>query len=107
LQRLLNEVQIGFGINSSTTTPQIIYIDNNSAMDLAKNPKHHGRTKHIDVKYHFIREAIERGQIAPSVTDGGLAGGFAKNVADIRIKGYLRHLMENLCSRLRLLHCSI
>jgi len=28
-----------------------------------KNPVFHGRSKHIDIKYHFIRQCVERGQI--------------------------------------------
>ena len=28
-----------------------------------KNPVFHGRSKHIDIKYHFIRHCVERGQI--------------------------------------------
>lgn len=40
-----------------------MYVDNNSAIALMKNPVFHGRSKHIDTKYHFIRECIERGQI--------------------------------------------
>lgn len=43
--------------------PVMIYIDNKSAINLAKNPVFHGRSKHIDVRYHFIRECIERGKI--------------------------------------------
>lgn len=43
--------------------PVIIYIDNKSAIDLAKNPFFHGRSKHIDIRYHFIRECVERGEI--------------------------------------------
>ena len=41
----------------------ILYLDNKSAIDLAKNPVFHGRSKHIDVRYHFIRECIEHGEI--------------------------------------------
>lgn len=41
----------------------IIYVDNKSAINLAKNPVFHGRNKHIDVRFHFIRECIERGEI--------------------------------------------
>jgi hypothetical protein len=37
----------------------IIMCDNQGCIALAKNPKHHSRTKHIDVQHHFIREKIE------------------------------------------------
>ncbi|XP_074328340.1 secreted RxLR effector protein 161-like [Apium graveolens] len=43
--------------------PVIIYLDNRSAIDLAKNQVFHGRSKHIDIQYHFIRECIEKGEI--------------------------------------------
>ncbi|CAD6268395.1 unnamed protein product [Miscanthus lutarioriparius] len=39
-----------------------LFVDNNSAIALMKNPVFHGRSKHIDIKYHFIRECRE-GQI--------------------------------------------
>jgi hypothetical protein len=38
-------------------------VDNNSAITLMKNLVFHGRSKHIDIKYHFIRECVEHGQI--------------------------------------------
>lgn len=38
-----------------------LYIDNAAALKLTKNPVMHGRTKHIDVRYHFVRENLERG----------------------------------------------
>lgn len=40
-----------------------MYMDNKSAIDLARNPMFHGRSKHIDIHYHFIRDCVERGQI--------------------------------------------
>lgn len=40
-----------------------LFVDNNSAIALMKNPVFHGRSKHIDIKYHFIRQCVERGQI--------------------------------------------
>lgn len=43
--------------------PVILYIDNKSAIDLAKNPVFHGRSKHIDIRFHFVRECVERGEI--------------------------------------------
>jgi hypothetical protein len=43
--------------------PQIIFADNQGAIKLSKNPLYHNRTKHIDVKYHFIRESTQKGLI--------------------------------------------
>ena len=40
-------------------TPQTILVDNNGAVELAKNPKHHDGTKHIDIKHRFVREAVD------------------------------------------------
>lgn len=47
----------------SLNGPTIIYEDNKSAIDIANNPVNHQRTKHIDIRYHFTREAIEDGRI--------------------------------------------
>jgi hypothetical protein len=35
-----------------------IYGDNQGSIAIAKNPKNHSRTKHIDVQHHFVRELI-------------------------------------------------
>ncbi|KAM1140054.1 hypothetical protein COP2_041331 [Malus domestica] len=40
--------------------PMEIYVDNKSAIALAKNPVFHDRSKHIDTRYHYIRECITR-----------------------------------------------
>lgn len=40
-----------------------LFVDNQSAMDLIKNPVHHARSKHIDTRFYFIRECVEHGQI--------------------------------------------
>nr|VWO99577.1 Uncharacterized protein [Ganoderma boninense] len=40
-----------------------LYSDNKGAMDLAHNNAFHARTKHIAIRYHFIREAVERGDV--------------------------------------------
>lgn len=37
----------------------MLKVDNKSAIALAKNPVHHERSKHIDTRYHFIRECVE------------------------------------------------
>lgn len=40
-----------------------LYLDNQSAIRLIKNPEMHTRAKHISVRYHFIRELYEKGDI--------------------------------------------
>jgi hypothetical protein len=40
-----------------------IRVDNKSAIELAKNPMHHERSKHIDVKFHSIQEHIKNGEV--------------------------------------------
>ena len=40
-----------------------IFCDNTSAINLTKNPIHHSRTKHIDIRHHFIREHVQNGHI--------------------------------------------
>jgi hypothetical protein len=46
------------------TNHAIIYGDNNGAMMTANNPTHHSRMKHIDIKWHSIREYIEENKIS-------------------------------------------
>ena len=46
-------------LRSGPDAPITIYEDNQSAMKLVYNPVDHQRTKHIDIRYHFTREAVE------------------------------------------------
>ena len=50
-------------------------------MKIAENPAHHARTKHIDVRYHFIRERIELEQLMLQYVKS------KENVADMFTKG--------------------
>ncbi|PWA81315.1 ribonuclease H-like domain, Reverse transcriptase, RNA-dependent DNA polymerase [Artemisia annua] len=47
-----------------------IMVDNKSAIELIKNPVFHGRSKHIDTKYHFIRECVERKDLQDEFISG-------------------------------------
>lgn len=42
----------------------VMKVDNKSAINLCKNPVLHEQSKHIDTRYHFIRECVEKKQIA-------------------------------------------
>jgi len=44
---------------SSRNQGSWIFCDNQSCIELTKNPIQHSRTKHIDIKFHFIREKIK------------------------------------------------
>lgn len=40
-----------------------LYCDNQGALALADNPGKHKRTKHIDIRYHYVRETVDNGLI--------------------------------------------
>ncbi|GJW12018.1 ribonuclease H-like domain, reverse transcriptase, RNA-dependent DNA polymerase [Tanacetum coccineum] len=64
LKRLLSK------LTHSQEEKVIIQVDNKSAIALMKNPVFHGRSKHIDTKYHFIRECVEREDIQVEFVNG-------------------------------------
>ena len=41
----------------------VIYCDNQATIQIASNPSHHERTKHLDIDLHFVREHVEKGTI--------------------------------------------
>jgi hypothetical protein len=41
----------------------MLLVDNQSAIALSKNPVFHDRSKHIDIRFHFIRERVKEGRI--------------------------------------------
>ena len=69
-------------------------IDNASALKLTKNPEFHGRTKHINVDHHVIREYVEQGEIVPEWIAG------KDNPADLLTKPLAKALFLQDISRL-------
>ena len=71
-----------------------IYEDNQSAICLAKNPQFHGRAKHIGIKYHYIREQVENGNVELSYcrTEEMVADALTKGLS----RGQFRKLREML-----------
>ena len=43
--------------------PVVIKEDNQGTIAVARNPISHNRTKHIDIKFHYVCEALENGVI--------------------------------------------
>lgn len=68
------------GDNMTAATP--LCMDNQGAIFLAVNPAIDRRTKHIDIRYHFIREMVEKGavKIFYVATEDQLADSLTKNV---------------------------
>ena len=57
--------------------PTILRMDNQGARALAKNPVNHSRSKHIDIKHHFICETIAEGIVwLEHVASGDMAADF-------------------------------
>jgi hypothetical protein len=58
LSSLFNEID-----SLKTCNSKVLLTDNQSAIDLSKNPEYHARSKHIDIQYHYVREVIQNGQV--------------------------------------------
>ena len=61
-----------------------IYTDSQSAIELAKNPLYHARTKHVDIRYHFVREKVLSNEIILKYhpTQSLLADGLTKPISN-------------------------
>ncbi|XP_074361830.1 secreted RxLR effector protein 161-like [Apium graveolens] len=88
-------------ITGSQVGPVILYLDNRSAIDLTKNLVFHGRSKHIDIRYHFIRECVERGKIVIKhvSTDMERADTLTKALVTVKFERMRRLLgVKDLCT---------
>lgn len=86
LRRLLKSLSV------DVSEPTVINEDNQGTICLTKNPTTHARTKHIDIKYHFIREKVQSKEIELKycATD--------KMIADIFTKSLPRQKFQELSS---------
>ncbi len=66
--------------------------DNQSAIHLAKNECYHPRTKHIDVRHHYIRQIISDGkiQLKHIPTDKMVADLLTKPLCSIKLSGFFK-----------------
>ncbi|GKD18830.1 hypothetical protein Tco_1207988, partial [Tanacetum coccineum] len=71
-----------------------MYCDSKAAIAISCNPVQHSRTKHIDVRYHFIKEHVEKGIVELFFvgTEYQLADLFTKALSEDRFKYLVRRL---------------
>ena len=51
------------GLFDQVPDSTIIYCDNQSCIRLSENPVFHERSKHIEIKYYFIRDKVQEGEV--------------------------------------------
>ena len=86
--KFLNQLPID--MYDCTQVSVILKVDNQGAIALAKNPVHHQRSKHIDIKYHFIRLEVQNGtidlQYVPS--EFNVADMFTKPLSKVKLRNF-------------------
>uniref|UniRef100_A0AAV1UWV9 Integrase catalytic domain-containing protein n=1 Tax=Peronospora matthiolae TaxID=2874970 RepID=A0AAV1UWV9_9STRA len=78
----------------------VIREDNQSCIKMTKNPVNHGRAKHIDIKYHHIRDGVKRGEVKLEYCETTLM------LADIMTKGLHGPRHKDLTAALGIRACS-
>ncbi|GKA55587.1 retrovirus-related pol polyprotein from transposon TNT 1-94 [Tanacetum coccineum] len=73
----MKQALIDYGIRLDDIT---IMCDNKGAIDLSKNPVQHSRTKHIEIRHHFLRDNVQKGNISIEKVSS------EDNIADILTK---------------------
>ena len=51
------------GPSSHVDEAVLVYCDSISTLAYAKDPKYHGKSKHIDIRHHYIREMVAQGEV--------------------------------------------
>ncbi|GKC52702.1 hypothetical protein Tco_1075447 [Tanacetum coccineum] len=87
----MKQALIDYGIHLDNVS---IMCDNKGVIDLSKNPVQHSRTKHIEIRHHFLRDNVQKGNISIEKVAS------EDNIADIHTKPLKREVFNYL--RLRL-----
>jgi hypothetical protein len=86
--------QILESVKERVDLPMVLYVDNTGAIDLVKNYSTTGRTKHIDIRFHYIRELVDQGLLRVEFvrTDNNIADIFTKNLSKESFEKHQRSL---------------
>jgi len=82
------------GIGYTLSSPTTLLSDNQGAIALGKNPGHHTRSKHIRIRYHYVREQVGRGIIRHEYvsTHAMAADGLTKPLGRIKHETVIKSL---------------
>ncbi|GJS89622.1 retrovirus-related pol polyprotein from transposon TNT 1-94 [Tanacetum coccineum] len=83
----MKQALIDYGIRLDNVP---IMCDNKGAIDLSKNPVQHSRTKHIEIRHHFLRDNVRKGNISIKKVAS------EDNIADIFTKPLKREVFNYL-----------
>ncbi|GJX88412.1 retrovirus-related pol polyprotein from transposon TNT 1-94 [Tanacetum coccineum] len=83
----MKQALIDYGIRLDDVS---IMCDNKGAIDLSKNPVQHSRTKHIEIRHHFLRDNVQKGNISIEKVAS------EDNIADIFTKPLKREVFNYL-----------
>ncbi|KAI3827886.1 hypothetical protein L1987_01975 [Smallanthus sonchifolius] len=88
----------GCCLDRKSTTGTPMFIDNNATMSITNNPVKHSKTKHIEIRYHFIRDCAEKRliELVKVHTEDNFADLFTKAFDRTR----LRFVIDNMCDEL-------
>ncbi|KAK6145379.1 hypothetical protein DH2020_022199 [Rehmannia glutinosa] len=75
-----------------------IFCDNISAINIAQNPVHHNRTKHIEIRHHFLRDYVSKRKIEISFVPS------QDQLADIFTKPLSSETFASIRARLGIMH---
>ena len=51
--------EIGYEVEGASS----LYLDNQSAIAVSRNPEHHGRMKHLDLRHYWLRDIVKSGVV--------------------------------------------
>jgi hypothetical protein len=88
LRRLVHGLDVGI----DNKAPTVMHVDNQAAIALAQNYSVNRRNKHIDVRFHFIRDAVQNGvlKLEYCSTDVMIADMLTKSLGRIKLESFVK-----------------
>ncbi len=97
VHQFLTEMFDASRLSNKLVVSMSVFVDNQAAILMSKNDVYHDRTKHIDIRYHFVRDAVKSGlfniQWVPS--DEQLADGMTKGLGAVIFERLFKLVMNS------------